>query len=72
LYGVEQESAVAAAMILWLVTFAACSLVGVPLLLKEGLSLGELRRLREHEAEEIDAEMAAHPQGTAKSVEVPK
>lgn len=57
LYGVEQEAAVAAAMVLWLVTFASCMLAGVPLLLKEGLSLGELRRLRGHEAEEIDAEM---------------
>jgi len=58
LYGVEQEAAVAAAMVLWLITFAACTLAGVPLLFKEGLSLGELRRLREQEAEEIDAEMA--------------
>src|SRR5215470_12132546 len=61
LYGVGQESAVAAAMVLWLVTFAACSLAGVPLLLKEGLSLGELRRLREQEAERIDAEIAQPP-----------
>lgn len=73
LYGVGQESAVAAAMILWLVTFAACSLAGVPLLLKEGLSLGELRRLRQHENEEIDAEIAAHPHDpTPKSVEAGK
>jgi len=61
LYGVEQEAAVAAAMVLWLVTFAACTLAGVPLLFKEGLSLGELRRMRQHEAEEIDAEMIEHP-----------
>lgn len=69
LYGVEQEAAVAAAMVLWLVTFAACSLAGVPLLLKEGLSLGELRRMREHETEEIDAEIVAHPQDVPKSAE---
>jgi hypothetical protein len=61
LYGVEQETAFAAAMVLWAVTFAACSLAGIPLLLKEGLSLGELRRLREHEVEEIDAEIVVHP-----------
>lgn len=60
LYGVGQEPAVAAAMVLWLVTFAACSLAGVPLLLREGLSLGELRRMRQQEDEEIDAEMIAH------------
>jgi len=61
LYGVGQEAAVAAAMVLWLITFAACTFAGVPLLLKEGLSLGELRRLREHEAEQIDAEIIEHP-----------
>ena len=61
LYGVGQEAAVAAAMVLWLVTFASCSFAGVPLLFKEGLSLGELRRLREHEDQEIDAEMLERP-----------
>lgn len=60
-YGVGQESAVAAAMVLFLVTFASCSLAGVPLLFKEGLSLGELRRMREEEDREIDAEMLEHP-----------
>jgi hypothetical protein len=38
-------------MILWLVTFAASSLVGVPLLIHEGLSMGELRQLARAEAE---------------------
>jgi uncharacterized membrane protein YbhN (UPF0104 family) len=61
LYGIEQENAVAAAMVLWLVTFASCSLAGIPLLLKEGLSLAELRRLREQEAQEINAEIANPP-----------
>jgi uncharacterized protein (TIRG00374 family) len=65
LYGVEQEAAVAAAMILWLVTFAACSLAGVPLLLKEGLSLGELRRMRTEEDAQIDAEIAEPPESAA-------
>jgi hypothetical protein len=58
LYGVEQEPAIAAAMILWLVTFAACSLAGVPLLFKEGWSFGDLKRLRQQENAEIDAEIA--------------
>jgi len=58
LYGVEREPAVAAAMILWLVTFASCSFAGVPLLLREGWSLGELKRMREREGEQIEAELA--------------
>jgi len=51
LYGVEQEPAVAAAMVLWLVTFASCTLVGVPLLFREGWSLGDLRRLEDMKVE---------------------
>jgi glycosyltransferase 2 family protein len=66
LYGVEQEPAVAAAMILWLVTFASCSFAGVPILVREGWSLGELKRMREHEGEQIEAELAG--QSTSKTL----
>ena len=59
LYGVEQEAAVAAALVLWLVTFASCTLAGVPILFREGWSLGDLRRMSQHEDEQIDAEIAA-------------
>jgi len=45
IFGVEQEPATAAAIVLYLVTFAACCLVGAPLLAHEGLSLGKLREL---------------------------
>lgn len=58
-FGVESESAVAAAIVLWLVTFAGCSIAGIPLLIREGVSLGQLRELAEHEKEELD-EIAAH------------
>jgi hypothetical protein len=59
LYGVEQETAVAAALVLWIVTFASCTLAGVPILFREGWSLGDLRRMSQHEDEQIDAEIAA-------------
>jgi uncharacterized protein (TIRG00374 family) len=49
--GVEKEPATAAAIMLYLITFAACALVGAPLLAHEGLSLGKLRELAEHENE---------------------
>jgi len=65
LYGIEQEPAVAAAMILWLVTFAACSLAGGPLLFREGWSLGELKRMKQQEAAEIDAQIGAPSGGRA-------
>ena len=53
IFGVEKEPAAAASVVLWLVTFAGCSLAGVPLLIREGWSMGELRRLAR---EEKDAE----------------
>ena len=45
IFGIEKEPAAAAAIILWLVTFASCCLVGLPLLLREGWTMGELKRL---------------------------
>src|SRR5258707_966444 len=48
-FGVEKEAAAAASIVVWLITFAACSLAGVPLLIHEGLSLGELKDMAEHE-----------------------
>jgi uncharacterized protein (TIRG00374 family) len=58
-FGVEPERSVAAAIVLWLVTFAGCSIAGIPLLVREGVSLGKLREIAEHEKEELD-EAAAH------------
>ena len=43
--GIPDEPAMAAAVTLWLVTFAGCAIVGIPLLAREGMSLGELRRI---------------------------
>jgi len=43
--GVKEEPAIVAAAALWLVTFASCTLAGIPLLLHEGMGLGELRRM---------------------------
>ena len=51
IFGVETEPATAAAIVLWLIGFAACSLAGVPFLIQEGLSLGKLREFVEHEKE---------------------
>jgi len=59
IFGVEQEPAAAIAIVLWLITFASPTLVGVPLLIHEGLSMGELRNLAraekaaEHEGKHV-------------------
>ena len=51
IFGVETEPATAAAIILWLIGFAAVSVAGVPLLIHEGFSLGKLREMAGHEKE---------------------
>lgn len=55
IFGVEQEPAAAIAVVLWLITFAGCTLAGIPLLIHEGLSMGELRKLAREEAEAEEA-----------------
>jgi uncharacterized protein (TIRG00374 family) len=53
--GVEKEPAAAAAIVLWLISFAACSLLGVPLLFHEGFSPRKLREIAQHEKQEMEA-----------------
>ena len=61
LFGVPRESAVAAAMVLWLITFASCIFAGLPILFREGWSLGDLRKMREQEDAALDAKLGDHP-----------
>ena len=55
IFGVEREPAVAAAMVLWAITFAGCSILGIPLLIHEGWGLRELKRLAAEEKKEVAA-----------------
>ena len=52
-FGIENEPATAAAIVLWLITFAACGLVGVPLLVHEGFSIGKLKQLAENKKQAV-------------------
>jgi hypothetical protein len=56
-FNVDQEAAVVVAVVLWLITFAAVTVTGIPLLIHEGWSIGDLRRLAKEEAE---AEKVGH------------
>lgn len=56
--GVETEPATAAAIVIWLIGFAACSFAGVPFLIQEGLSLGKLRELAKHKKDEAGEAVA--------------
>jgi uncharacterized protein (TIRG00374 family) len=69
IFGVEKEPAAAAAIVVWLITFAGSSLAGIPLLIHEGMSLGELRRLAKHEDEIIDEAVAGDAKRQAPSGE---
>jgi glycosyltransferase 2 family protein len=58
-FGVEKEPAATAAVVLWLVTFAAGSLVGLPLLFREGWTMGELKRIAKSEEKAEEASLLA-------------
>jgi uncharacterized protein (TIRG00374 family) len=64
IFGVEKEAATAAAIVLYLITFTACSLAGAPLLAHEGLSLGKLREMAEHEKEAAGESLARQGDST--------
>ncbi|MGH9795693.1 MAG: hypothetical protein ACRD5G_13055, partial [Candidatus Acidiferrales bacterium] len=49
--GVESGPALVAAIVIWLITFAGSTLAGVPLLVHEGWSMSELRRIARSDAE---------------------
>jgi uncharacterized protein (TIRG00374 family) len=65
IFGVEQESAAVVSIMCWLITFAGACLVGIPLLLREGWSMGELRRMAETEELAGKAEMLAEAERAA-------
>jgi uncharacterized protein (TIRG00374 family) len=65
-FGIDKEPATAAALVLWLITFAACSVVGAPLLLQQGLTLGKLRELAEEEKKEVALELEQSGSGLDK------
>lgn len=65
--GVEKEPAATAAIILWLVAFASCCFAGLPLLFREGWSMGELRRMAQAEERAGEAELLAEAEHATES-----
>jgi uncharacterized protein (TIRG00374 family) len=56
IFGVEKVPAATMSIVVWLLTFASCSLVGLPLLFRAGWSMGDLRKMAtaaEQEAESV-------------------
>ncbi|HEY4682935.1 MAG TPA: lysylphosphatidylglycerol synthase transmembrane domain-containing protein [Candidatus Acidoferrales bacterium] len=60
IFGISVELAASATILIWLLTFAAVSLVGIPLMIREGLSLGQLRAMAR-----ARAELSEPPAGTS-------
>jgi uncharacterized protein (TIRG00374 family) len=54
---ISKEPAATMAIMVWLVTFASCSIVGLPLLLHEGWSMGELRQMAHAEEQAGEASL---------------
>jgi len=52
-FAIETELATAVAIVIWLITFAAVTLVGLPILLHQGLSLAKLREMAAQEQESL-------------------
>ena len=63
IFGIQKEPAAAAAILIWVITFAAVCIPGLPLLFHEGWSMGELKQLAR--AEEKAEESGAHVPATA-------
>jgi glycosyltransferase 2 family protein len=55
IFGVENEPAATVSIVVWLISFAGCCLVGLPLLFREGWSMGELRRMAQAEEQAGEA-----------------
>lgn len=47
--GIKDEPAATMSIVVWLIGFAGCCIVGLPLLFHEGWSMGELRRMAQEE-----------------------
>jgi glycosyltransferase 2 family protein len=60
--GVEKEPAATASIMIWLVSFASCAIVGLPLLFRQGWSMGQLRRMAQADEQAGEAELLAEAQ----------
>lgn len=65
--GIDKEPAATAAIMFWLITFASCSLVGLPLLFHEGWSMGELRQMARAEAQAGESALIEQAERSADS-----
>jgi hypothetical protein len=71
-FGVEREPAAVASIVIWLITFAGCCLVGLPLLFREGWSIGELRKMAREEERAGETQLVADAERAVGTSEKPQ
>jgi uncharacterized protein (TIRG00374 family) len=54
-FEIETELATAVAIVIWVITFAAVAVIGLPILLHQGLSLAKLREMAAQEQESLES-----------------
>jgi uncharacterized protein (TIRG00374 family) len=54
-FGIETDLATAVAIVIWLITFAAVAVVGLPILLHQGLSLTKLKEMAAEEQQSLES-----------------
>jgi glycosyltransferase 2 family protein len=70
--GVEKEPAATASIMTWLISFASCAIVGLPLLFRHGWSMGQLRRMAQADEQAGEAELLAEAEQALDSRENPQ
>jgi glycosyltransferase 2 family protein len=72
IFGVESEPAATMSIVVWLIGFAGCCLVGLPLLFREGWSMGELRRMAQAEEQAGEAALLEEAEHGGESLRKPE
>jgi glycosyltransferase 2 family protein len=70
--GIQKEPAATVSIVVWLVTFASCCVTGLPLLIQEGWSMGELKRMARSEEKAGEAALFAEAEHKSSLGEQPK
>ena len=71
-FDIPNEPAATVAICVWLISFASCCVVGIPLLFREGLSMSDLRRITREEERESEADLLAEAERAAHVEDSPR
>ncbi len=72
IFEIAKGPAATVAICIWLISFASCCFVGIPLLFREGLSMSDLRRITREEERESEADLLAEAERAAHVEDSPR